>query len=155
MTEEKTMKQKYKHLFFDLDNTLWDNQNELLPHCIEVLEYLKPKYNICAISNGAWREQSLKITANGLDRHINNVYFSERVGCAKPDRRIFEHAAKSNNARKAECLMIGDNFQTDIAGAKNFGIDQLYIPCEREDTGNLAFVPTYLINSLIELKNIL
>jgi putative hydrolase of the HAD superfamily len=98
--------------------------------------------------------QQVKIKACGLDKYIVNMYLSDQIGYHKPDRRIFEYAVKSSNARKKESLMIGDNFQADIIGAKNFGIDQMYFTNSIERKP-LLFEPTYVVSSLKEIMNIL
>jgi putative hydrolase of the HAD superfamily len=232
------MKKKYKHLFFDLDNTLWDldinarisleevfakhnlaqyfdhfdhffdlytirnnelwelypkglvtrkqlnlgrflypleqvghndeelanklsddflaicpTKTNLLPHTIEILNYLKPNYNIHIISNGFSKMQYAKIKACGLSDYIINMYSSEAIGYHKPDKRIFEYAIKSSNALKKQSIMIGDNFQADIVGAKNFGLDQIYLSSDKSVI--LPFEPTYRISSLAEIKTIL
>lgn len=125
----------------------------LLPYALEVLEYLKPFYQIHIISNGFSKVQQIKINACGLSHYIVNIYLSETVGYHKPDRRIFEYAIKSSNAKKKESVMIGDNFQADIVGAKNFGIDQIYL--NSNPTVALPFSPTYQISCLRELKELL
>jgi putative hydrolase of the HAD superfamily len=129
------------------------SKTTLMPYAEEILEYLKPNYKIHLITNGFSKVQYTKIKSSGLEKYINNTFLSEAVGYHKPDRRIFEHAVKSSNAKKNESLMIGDNFRADIAGAKNFGIDQSYYSSEPDQT--LPFLPTYQISSLIELKDIL
>ena len=40
----------------------------------------------------------------------------------KPHKDIFSYSLKNLRFKKNKILMIGDNTQTDIAGAKNFGI---------------------------------
>lgn len=45
----------------------------------------------------------------------------------KPHKEIYQFATKNINAKKSSILAIGDNLNTDILGAKNFGIDSLLI----------------------------
>lgn len=58
---------------------------------------------------------------------FDKVFISEEVKTPKPGREIFEHAVKSVNAKKANSLMIGDDWEVDILGASKFGIDAAYI----------------------------
>jgi putative hydrolase of the HAD superfamily len=53
---------------------------------------------------------------------------------------------------KDECIMIGDNYNTDIVGARNAGLDQIYFNPKKPHKREPA---TYEISSLIELKGIL
>jgi putative hydrolase of the HAD superfamily len=128
-------------------------KTKLMPHAIELLAYLKPNYKIYIISNGFSSVQKIKIQACGIVEYIDNLYLSEMVGYHKPDKRIFDYAVKSSNAKKSESIMIGDNFDADIAGAKNAGIHQIYFN-PRGNT-SLSFSPTYTIESLEEIKAIL
>ena len=128
-------------------------KTNLKPHAIELLEYLKPNYNIHIITNGFVKTQQKKMQSCGIGSYFDNVYFSEIIGCHKPDKRIFEYAVKSSNARKSESIMIGDNFDADIAGAKNADIHQIYVA--PDEMPNLPFSPTYVVQSLLEIKNIL
>jgi putative hydrolase of the HAD superfamily len=125
----------------------------LKPHAIELLDYLKPNYNMHIISNGFSKTQQIKMQSSGIIHYFDNMYFSEIIGCHKPGKRIFEHAVKSSNARKTESIMVGDNFEADIVGAKDFGIHQIYVNPDKIPT--LPFVPTYVVQSLLEIKNIL
>ena len=45
------------------------------------------------------------------------------VGVKKPNPKIFNHALQMAKATKEESLMIGDNLEADIMGAKNAGFD--------------------------------
>ena len=50
---------------------------------------------------------------------------SEDVGVKKPHRRIFETALQSAMANVHESIMIGDNLEADILGAKQFGMQAI------------------------------
>ena len=65
---------------------------------------------------------------------------------------MFEHALKNVKANKEESIMIGDDLEVDILGAKNIGLDQVYFnPFKKEHSEEI----THEINSLLELQNIL
>ena len=49
--------------------------------------------------------------------------------------------------------MIGDMFETDIVGAANIGMDQIYFNPKKKD--NTAFTPTYTVTDLLQIKEIL
>jgi putative hydrolase of the HAD superfamily len=54
------------------------------------------------------------------------------VGKTKPNPEIFEFALKHANAKKNESIMIGDDHNTDIIGAIQFGIQAiLFDPTNR------------------------
>ncbi|WP_088653220.1 YjjG family noncanonical pyrimidine nucleotidase [Geofilum rhodophaeum] len=101
-------------------------QTTLMPHTLEVLDYLKPRYHMHIITNGFVETQQLKLDESGLSPYFERLFVSERVGAQKPRRAFFEYAIKSCNARKKESLVIGDSLDADIQGAKNFGLDHVF-----------------------------
>lgn len=128
-------------------------QTELMPHARELLEYLKGKYQMHILSNGFAEIQYTKLKCSDLEQYFDKVFLSEIVGVLKPDKRIFEYAVKSLNARKNEVLMIGDNFEADIVGAHKAGLDQVFYNINKDT--NLSFMPTYTVFSLDEIAAIL
>lgn len=125
----------------------------LVPGAGEVLEYLKSKdYHMYILTNGFTKIQELKMESAGLNPYFEKMFTTENTKSQKPKRAIFEHALKSVHARKAESLMIGDDLEVDIIGARNFGMDQVYFnPAGRSHNERV----TYEILELLELKNIL
>jgi putative hydrolase of the HAD superfamily len=106
---------------------IMSTQTELFPNVIEILSTLKMRgYQLHIITNGFKEVQTNKLINTGLDKYFTYVYISEEIKSPKPSREIFEYAIKSSNARKKESIMIGDSWESDIIGAKNFGIDQVY-----------------------------
>ncbi len=125
----------------------------LIPGCIEILEYLKPKYKLCILSNGFTELQYDKIDNAGLNDFFDEILLSDKIGINKPQRGIFEYAMKQMNTPSDKAIMVGDNFSSDIVGAYAAKIDQIwYNPRKIENTD---FAPTHTIEHLNELKNIL
>lgn len=124
----------------------------LVPHTLEILEYLKDRYAIHIITNGFLRTQQVKLKNCKLEKYFNSLTTSEVVGHNKPRPEIFRQALSSVNARKEKSIMIGDDLEVDVLGARNFGIDQVFL--NRDGVVHSENV-THEINSLLELKNIL
>jgi len=132
---------------------LMPGKKELLPGALEVLAELKKRnYHLHIITNGFREVQHDKLLNTGLHSFFEKVFISEDLKTTKPSREIFEFAIKSCNARKKESLMIGDSWETDVAGGRHFGIDQVYFtpfavwyPYAPDES------PTYHIRSLNEL----
>ncbi len=125
----------------------------LVNGAIDILTYLKnQKYHLYVLTNGFTNIQNLKMKSSSILRFFDKVFTVDNTGSSKPNRKMFERAVKSVNAKKTECLMIGDELNTDILGAQNFGIDQVYF---NPDNINHDLKPTYEIASLYELKNII
>jgi len=127
-------------------------KTNLFPGVHETLRCLSDQYKLYILTNGFAEVQVQKINSCKLQPYFSKLFMAEMVGYQKPDRRFFEYAIKSVHAHKNECLMIGDDPESDIRGAQNAGIDQVYF-----NSGNkpCAIEPTWVIDSIASLKNIL
>ena len=63
----------------------------------------------------------------GLADHLDPVIFSAAAGAEKPDPRIFAAAAAAVDADLADCVLIGDDLQNDVAGARRAGMPVVWI----------------------------
>jgi len=101
-------------------------QTELFPETIETLTILRERgYQMHIITNGFIEVQNDKIRNCGLEEFFSKIFISEELQCTKPNKKIFEHALKTTNAKKRRSLMIGDSWEADIEGALKFGMDQV------------------------------
>lgn len=129
-------------------------KSNLLPHAHETLQYLQPKYPMHIITNGFDEVQSVKMEAGKITHFFREIITSQNSGYKKPDSRIFEYALKKVGATAAECLMIGDSFQSDIVGATRAGIDAVFFNPDQRNQ-EISIKPKYEIRDLAELKVIL
>ncbi|MDH6356029.1 putative hydrolase of the HAD superfamily [Dysgonomonas sp. PH5-45] len=128
-------------------------KKKLVHGAIDILGRLKEKYDLHILSNGFTEIQHIKMENSGLSPYFGEVILSDKVGVNKPDRKIFEYALQKTNSTKDTTLMIGDAFHSDIVGAYNSGIDQVWFnPQQIQPEG---FEPTYQITRLEELFGIL
>lgn len=125
----------------------------LMPGAIELLEYLRPKYRMFILSNGFKELQSRKMHAAGIDKYFDELILSEDIGVNKPNRELYDYALQKTGSILEESLMIGDMFETDIAGAANIGMEQIYYNPKGKQ--GHPFVPTYEVRHLLEIKEIL
>jgi len=136
--------------FAELYSQNIEKHNALMPHANEILEFLKPNFNLHIITNGFKEFQYRKLRKSGLEPFFDGIFISEIVGYHKPHIAFFEHVLEKTGAKKEESLIIGDDMKSDIQGAKNIGIDcVLYNP-----TNKIDLEPNYRIDSLLELKAI-
>ncbi|MFC3415863.1 YjjG family noncanonical pyrimidine nucleotidase [Algoriphagus hitonicola] len=124
----------------------------VFPYSKEILGYLKAKYKVHVITNGFNESQAKKMKYSGLDVFFDLVVTSETTGHKKPDPRIFHYAMDQLKTKAQNCLMIGDNPQSDILGAQRAEIDQVYFNPEGKVSDIL---PTYEIKHLQELETLL
>ena len=132
--------------------TISPKMTALFPDAVEVLQYLQAKYRLHLITNGFAEVQWIKLENSGLKPFFEHIIISEEVGTQKPDKAIFEIAMNRASTHADECIMIGDNYNTDIAGAQNAGMDQVFFNPTKNRKKQAV---TYEIKALIELKEIL
>ena len=125
----------------------------LIPGAVELLEYLHPKYKLYILSNGFKELQSHKMRTTGILHFFSDLVLSDDIGVNKPHPQLFMHALERAGATAEESIMIGDMFETDIKGAANVGIDQIFY--NHQSAGQLPFAPTFVVNVLDEIKDIL
>jgi len=100
--------------------------NYLIMGSLDILKYLHPKYKLHIITNGFQEVQRGKLKKSGISNFFDTVTNSEMVGVKKPNRKIFDHALSAANTDIKSSLMIGDNLEADILGAKSIGIDTIF-----------------------------
>jgi len=140
------------------------------PHTIagahQLLDYCKGKYHLHIITNGFAEVQGNKMVAGKLDGYFEEIINSESASARKPDPAIFEFALNKASANKEESLMIGDDWDADILGARDFGIDQVYLTTNEDILNQVAasngqelarhnYKATYTVNDMFDLKQIL
>ena len=126
----------------------------LLPGAEELVRYLAAKYPLTVVTNGFVEVQYEKFDKSGLRDCFAHIVLSEEVGCQKPNPRIFEEALRMNGLQAEDVVMIGDSWNSDIQGAINAGIDQIWIR-KSQDPLPEGQSATSLVQSLSEVMEIL
>lgn len=125
--------------------------NHLFEGTIELLEYLKPKYKLHIITNGFNEIQYNKLKNSNISHYFETITNSENAGFKKPNPQIFHYALEISNSKKETSIMIGDNFEADIEGALNVGIDAIMF-----NEHNIEIAENIKqVNHLLALKNYL
>ena len=140
----------------DLDRDYLDmlgSTGLLVEGASEVLSALRGEgYRIGILSNGFHDVQHQKLKNSGLAPLTDAVVLSDDAGFNKPDPRIFHYASTLAGSTPDRSLMVGDNPDTDIAGALAAGWHAIYY-----DKGNetphteVAGCPVRTISSLQKL----
>jgi len=126
------------------------SKKHLLEGALDLLDYVSAKgYQLHIITNGFNEIQARKIASSGISHYFQNIVTFENANAKKPDPKIFAYALQVSKASPDESIMIGDNWIADILGAKQFGIDTVYV-----NPAGLKFDedPTFDIRRLEELK---
>ena len=101
-------------------------RTKLIPFTIELLNALKDHFQLHIITNGFEEVQHIKLRESGLNHYFNKVITSEMAGAKKPDPSIFDYALKLSGALVENSVMIGDDLNTDINGAKKVNMKAIY-----------------------------
>jgi len=138
------------NLAVDYINVL-PNSNLLFEGAHEILAHLLPNYQLHIITNGFNEVQYEKMEKSDLTKYFKTIITSEDAGVKKPNPIIFEYALAQAKATSTESIMIGDNWEADIMGAKNAGFDVIFCNFNKESVAsNIKSV-----KNLIEIKQYL
>lgn len=101
---------------------------KIYPKVREVLTNLRARgYRLWLLSNAQRVFTEYELRHLGLDRCFDGIYLSSDYRCRKPDERFFRALIDDHGLIPEKCLMIGNDRDTDIAGAKAVGMDTLYL----------------------------
>ena len=100
----------------------------LYDHVLEALDTLKQHgYRLWLLSNAQRAFTAYELQHLGLGAQFDGIYLSSDHQCRKPDVRFYRALMEEHELDAAKCLMIGNDRETDIAGAKACGMSTLYM----------------------------
>lgn len=137
------------HEMGDVFLQLTNKYFSVLPGADKVVRELAKRYPLTIISNGFKEVQYYKFAHSGLADCFAHTIISEEVGINKPQPEIFQIALKKNGVTADEAVMIGDSYSSDIQGAKNAGIDQIWL-----HEGPTDETATYIVPKLSDVLQI-
>ena len=159
-------------VIFDFGHTLMDELQfrdvplrsrpvHLMPGVLEVLPRI-------SISKSIWtntkrvKEPGIRhwLRRGHIDQHFKWVITSVDLGYRKPDPRFFAYALKQCGLKRKEVLFVGNQLNTDIKGAVEYGIQNVWLsgreyrsPDDTLAPGRIS--PTHTIRSLKDLPALL
>lgn len=118
-----------------------------------LLEHLRRRGPVYVLSNGFENLQYRKLRSGKLDKYIDKLVLSDDINVTKPDRRLFDYALQVVGGEAATTVMIGDNYDADILGAKNAGWRTIFF----DRRGDIADTPAadLVVTSLSEIESYL
>ena len=117
------------------------------------MEHLRRRGPVYVLSNGFENLQYRKLRSGKLDKYIDKLVLSDDINVTKPDRRLFDYALQVVGGEAATTVMIGDNYDADILGAKNAGWRTIFF----DRRGDIADTPAadLVVTSLSEIESYL
>lgn len=131
---------------------LCPTKSNVFAHTHNILDYLSGNYVLHILTNGFRETQRTKLKSAGLDHYFEHVIHADESGYMKPDKRMFDYALKTTGIEVHQCIMIGDDLYADVLGAKNVGMDHVFV--NRLGTKHNEIL-TYEIDCLSTLKTFL
>ena len=102
---------------------------ELYPEVPEVLEQLRPRFQLAVISNFDGRLRFI-LQHLGISKYFSHVFISSELGADKPDPEIFRRALEIMHLNAKEVIHVGDDRERDwkAAAAAGFSVFRLDRP---------------------------
>ncbi len=106
-----------------------ERRNRYVPYddVLPVLDELRHRYRLAAVTNGPCDLQCEKISRSGLQSYFPVRVISREVGVRKPDPRIFAIALERLGVDAADAVFVGDSPKHDIAGASAVGMKTVWL----------------------------
>ena len=101
---------------------------KLYPGALDALARLRQKgLRLWLLSNAQRVFTAYELRHLGLGEQLDDIFISSDYGCRKPDSRFYRALIEEKGLDVHRCLMIGNDRDTDIAGAKALGMATLYM----------------------------
>jgi putative hydrolase of the HAD superfamily len=119
---------------------------------LDILKYCKENNYLVGVISNIDKDMADLFLKLGMKQYIDFYVTSQEAGCDKPAPGIFNLALKKANINPEEIIYIGDQYETDMMGAKGVGIKAVLI-----DRNNWFsdIVDCPRISNLLELKTYL
>ncbi len=117
--------EKLLRVAFDCDHMALEARPPLVTNARETLSQLAETYKIGLICNTGFHSATTVkelLVGHSLLSYLQHLTFSDQVGAAKPNIRIFQEALHKLGCLPRETVHVGDSESTDMKGAKHFGM---------------------------------
>lgn len=100
----------------------------LYPGVLEALKQLRQAgFRLWLLSNAQRVFTAYELRHLGLGEQLDGICISSDYRCRKPDTRFFNALIEEQKLDKSRCIMIGNDLETDIGGAKAAGFATFYM----------------------------
>jgi putative hydrolase of the HAD superfamily len=109
---------------------------ELHPEVIDVLEKLRPQFQLAVISNFDGRLRFI-LEHLGISSFFSHVFISSEIGADKPDPEIFRRALEFIGLRANQVLHVGDDSERDWKAAAEAGLSVFQLDWQKNSLRDL------------------
>jgi putative hydrolase of the HAD superfamily len=104
------------------------------PYTDSLLQQIRASgYKIGLISNTEGLLTRYDLDILQLNAAFDQIILSSFIGLKKPDRKIFAEMLARLDVTAAAAVFVGDDFDSDVLGALDSGIDAVYLSQETDD----------------------
>jgi len=103
------------------------------------------------VTNGDARMQREKLERHQLGHFFDVVVIEGELGVGKPDATVYRHALRALGVEASQAMMVGDNFEWDVAGAARAGLTGVWLDRAGRGGAETAHA-TRTIRTLAELE---
>lgn len=108
--------------------TMSTNYIKLYPNVKNLLTALRENgYKVYLLTNAQKSFTLPELRYLGIHNMFEDIVISSEVGRRKPDIQMFDTLIKKNNLEPSECIMVGNDYESDIVGAENAGMQTCYV----------------------------
>ncbi len=93
-----------------------------LDDSLRLLRELKGRISKYVVTNGSRAAQEAKLKKSGIDKLVDGVFISEKIGFQKPSVGFFDFVRKQTAYIPDQTLIVGDSLTSDMKGGNNAGI---------------------------------
>jgi putative hydrolase of the HAD superfamily len=109
---------------------------ELYPEVVDVLEKLRPRFQLAVISNFDGRLRFI-LGHLGISKYFARVFVSSEIGADKPDPEIFRRAVTLIDLKPNQVLHVGDDSERDWKAAAEAGLSVFKLDRQRNSLRDL------------------
>ena len=112
----------------------------------ETLRELKSRgKGVYLLSNAQSDFTRPELVMTGLEQYFDGILISSEIGFKKPAKEFYECLFQTFELKPEECLMVGNDETSDIAGAMRAGMDSFYIHTEISPQTLVQGLATYSV----------
>jgi putative hydrolase of the HAD superfamily len=115
-----------------------------------VLDQLKGRYRMGSISNG-----NASAGQTALKHYFDDYINAADVMVRKPGRELFHAFCERLEIEPQQCLYLGDDPEYDVIGARNAGLQSLWVNRDKQTWPQARMPAPIQISSLYELPDLL